>query len=103
MIPFYLTPRRFIGLVAGLLLAIGALGLVIGVSADSLYGTQPCGNGLAAFPNNSQACTSAVLTRRLWAWPVAGVGAIGLIGAVLIVVPQRRRDDELDEAEPTDV
>jgi hypothetical protein len=107
--------RVLAGLTAAVLLVIGGIALTDTVTVPSVRRDAiGCGSGLAPDssravllgraeefnnqlagkrPGNrivtyTRACDDAISARRLWAWPLAGLGALGLL---VLVVRQVRR------------
>lgn len=87
--------------IAGALFLSGLCGLLLGVKVDASEGEPlKCGTAVtgvesavtydavqAGLPGRAvdarvAACDSAINTRRIWAWPATGVGAVG--GFVLV-------------------
>ncbi|WP_344415053.1 hypothetical protein [Amycolatopsis minnesotensis] len=116
-----MVPRLLAGLVATALLVTGIIALASTITAapDGRGLVVRCGSAFA--PDDSQAnlfakareldaeltgnrpelggpgaiyawaCDDAIGMRRLWAWPLAGIGALGLVAAVAV---RRRRSAE---------
>jgi hypothetical protein len=101
--------RTLAGMVATFALVIGAFGLLSKASINDDHGHSiTCGNtfatgrdhlaeafnrgasqsnlttGLSIAYRYVQDCRDAISTRRTWAWPLTGVGVIGLIGALTV-------------------
>jgi hypothetical protein len=104
-----MTARRLVVLVGAVILVVGLVGLLIPVSVSDGNGKSVgCGNALVSDMSGAQAannqgvanvpvlnqivphndyvamCQSAVSSRRTWAIPVAVIGAVVLVGSLLI-------------------
>lgn len=49
------------------------------------------GNGIDPAVTYLGACEDAIGLRRLWAWPLTGLGALGIFGVVGVAIIRRRR------------
>lgn len=98
------TVYAVLSVIAGALFLIGLCGLLLGVKVDASKGEPlKCGNAVtgvasaitydavqAGQPERAvdarvAACNSAINTRRSWAWPAIGVGAVGSFVLVYLV------------------
>lgn len=89
------SPRQFIVAVGVVLAVIGAIALVLPVSADALtlygYETVDCGpssapSGPVSGPGVA-ACSDALSDRRIWAIPLFALGLIAAIGGATVRKP----------------
>ncbi|RZQ59855.1 hypothetical protein [Amycolatopsis suaedae] len=118
-----MSPRQFAALVAAALLIAGIIGLSVTVTATTATNRSvECGTGwaessastfqsdladamfadargTASRGNAESVCEEATTDRRLWAWPLVGLGAIGLFGA--LVVRREREEPTARDTEPT--
>ncbi|MEU3011039.1 hypothetical protein [Nocardia asteroides] len=94
-----MTARSFAALVGVILIVVGLAGLLweVKLPDPDLAGEVTCSNSLTAEPWNGSSklggrqaeklavkCADAAFPRRVIFWPLAGVGAITLAGALLI-------------------
>ncbi|MFK4099879.1 hypothetical protein ACI2L1_07315 [Streptomyces sp. NPDC019531] len=101
-----------LSVIAGALVLIGICGLLLGVNADASGGESlKCGTAVtgvegaitydavqAGLPERAvdaraAACESAINTRRMWAWPATGAGAVGCLVLVYLVPFVRPKPD----------
>lgn len=103
-----MSPRAYAGLVGAVLLLAGLIGLVMPVTATAA-GTWTgqelaveCGTALApaaddgdlSTRNFERVCGEAISGRRTWTWPLAGVGALVVLGSVVVRPQPSRRGGE---------
>ncbi|WP_020667485.1 hypothetical protein [Amycolatopsis nigrescens] len=98
--------RVLFALLAGALLVTGVVCLALPVAVDLSRSTVTCGTGFSTDTERLElftragelnrelgvssappaavefACEDALMIRRLWAWPLLGLGAIGLLSAL---------------------
>ncbi|ONI93073.1 hypothetical protein ALI22I_00270 [Saccharothrix sp. ALI-22-I] len=78
--------RTYLFVAGGLMAVSGFLGLGVSVTipTNSFAGESTCGNGFAQLPDASvvqlteglEKCEAATSARRMWAWPLLGVGVL---------------------------
>lgn len=109
-----MSPRSFAAAVGGVMLLIWLIALAIPVTVDDGGTSVDCGSGFAGLstePGSRDAghdigaamrgdfssssdlegdCEEDISARRAWGWPVGGVGAVVLLGALVIQTPPRQ-------------
>jgi hypothetical protein len=108
------SPKMFAAVLGGIMLAIGFFALALPITVDDTADSVSCGSGFGGLSNDAEMrdlghdigatmygtasdsdlggqCTDAISTRRAWGWPVGGVGAVVLLGALLIKQPGPQR------------
>jgi hypothetical protein len=85
----FVSLRTYLFIAGGLMAVSGFLGLGVSVTIpmQGLAGESTCGNGFARLPAASaqltewlEKCEDATSTRRLWSWPLLGVGVLVAMG-----------------------
>lgn len=120
------TPRTFATFIGSVLAVIGFFALILPISIDDRYGTTDCGSALiasetvkgadmgrdlgtamAGLPRTSgpslvNQCSDALGSRRMWAWPLFGIGLIAVFGAQLVRTEDKPAApvDEQDATQP---
>ncbi|UJW32379.1 hypothetical protein L3Q67_00915 [Saccharothrix sp. AJ9571] len=97
--------RTFVTAVGAIVLAVGIWALFSTVEGDgisnkdgSISNTVPCGIAFTGHDEERQVfdgftnCAAAVSDRQLWAWPLAAVGAIAVVGGVFVKRSKARRE-----------
>lgn len=124
-----MSPKIFAAVLGGLMLAIGFFALVLPITVDDAGESVSCGSGFgglsrdaglrdagrdigaAMYGTTSDSdlageCEDAVGARQTWGWPVGAVGAVVLVGALLIQLPTRpgpqQRGSEASDATPAE-
>lgn len=103
-----MSPRVYILIAAGVLVIIGLIGVVAGVSISTggiIIDDVACGNALglldsppAGAPANWRTlCEDAVGTRQAWAWTTFAAGLIAAVAS--LAVPSRRNEHATPPAE----
>lgn len=87
-----MSVRQFIGVVGAVLIAVAVVGLLWEIELPD--GKVTCSNALTAEPWDgssklsseklTEKCADAAFPRRVIFWPLGAVGAIALVGAVLV-------------------
>ncbi|WP_026424236.1 hypothetical protein [Actinokineospora inagensis] len=89
-----IAPRPAAKIFGALLLLVGIL-LLATPTSTSVAGTDvQCGDAMKGVAHNinellTEDCESAIGTRRSIGWPLAGAGALILVGAAVVRTPPR--------------
>lgn len=109
------TPRLFARIVGGLLVLGALIALILPASIDDGSDNVSCGNAFSGVDKNvgyrdagkeiadamypgfadddpvtlEEQCGDAIGTRRVWGWPIAGIGLVALAGSFVQAAPRR--------------
>jgi hypothetical protein len=105
-----MSPKMFAARLGGLMFAVGFVALVLPITVDDAGSSVSCGSGFSGLSSEAEMrdaghdlgatmygttsdsnlkgeCSDAIGTRKAWGWPVGAVGAVVVLGGLLIKQP----------------